>query len=233
MSSNSTTSEACPSLSTLPDTESELEIPFHEIFDLEGVKLDDIKPNKEVFCNNCNAIGALICPGCSNAIYCSEDCIQEDKGLHNLVCKKFGKLKERPSRHHRRAILFPVDEDGPRFVWIATKGGLWAWRDITDQHAIQGARPGWVTISSLKSLGRLLDDCHNIDIVFDRDCKIKGCPQNQALNALVEEPIAKYYGGSLVAIRTDENEMGGLELGDLDTRSLRAMGDFFRYRELW
>lgn len=71
-------------------------------------------------CVSCNNLGAQRCSGCQNAYYCSKICQKHDWKLHKHLCKSFVKFtnQDRPTPYHRRAILFPVDEPVPRFIWV-------------------------------------------------------------------------------------------------------------------
>jgi hypothetical protein len=82
----------------------------------------DPGPPKEasppLLCIACNNPGTKRCGGCGNARYCSEECQKRDWKQHKAICQSFATLPPRPSPQHYRAILFPVDEDKPRFKWI-------------------------------------------------------------------------------------------------------------------
>ncbi|PYH28405.1 uncharacterized protein BO87DRAFT_420397 [Aspergillus neoniger CBS 115656] len=72
-------------------------------------------------CLMCNTTPARPCGRCRSIHYCSKDCQESDSSSHNLLCKKFATLPERPSPEHKRAILFPVDKTEPDLIWVPTE----------------------------------------------------------------------------------------------------------------
>lgn len=61
------------------------------------------------------------CVGCKSSSYCSKECQREDWPTHKLICaafKPFTNANPRPSPEHKLALLLPVDNDQPKFVWM-------------------------------------------------------------------------------------------------------------------
>jgi hypothetical protein len=71
-------------------------------------------------CNYCEQKAMHNCSICHSALYCSRDCQMSDWNDHQLLCSGMSDFIEdkRPSPSHFRAILFPVLEKLPRFIWI-------------------------------------------------------------------------------------------------------------------
>lgn len=71
-------------------------------------------------CLICTKPSSTRCGGCKNVLYYSKDCQKEDwKSSHKLICKQFSEIiTTRPSPRHCLAVLFPVDEEKPKLVWL-------------------------------------------------------------------------------------------------------------------
>lgn len=69
-------------------------------------------------CTICNESGGKECERCHAASYCSKECRKEDWRTHKLLCAELGKHTDRPGEDYRRAVLFPVKEAKPIFVWV-------------------------------------------------------------------------------------------------------------------
>lgn len=78
-----------------------------------------LPPANPLLCAMCNHEGTR-CTGCLEIRYCSRECQRSDWPCHKLVCKTFAQFSDRhrPTPHHKRAVLFPQDDDRPHFVWI-------------------------------------------------------------------------------------------------------------------
>lgn len=85
----------------------------------------------------CNAEKPQFCVVC-RAAYCSRACQQEDWPLHKLKCKGFKLFPIlRPDVHHKIGILFPVDAEVPKLIWIPTTRELESMeeqRSVTAMH---------------------------------------------------------------------------------------------------
>ncbi|KAE9378637.1 hypothetical protein N431DRAFT_396424 [Stipitochalara longipes BDJ] len=67
----------------------------------------------------CNAENPQLCAACGSSAYCSKKCQKEDWVLHKELCKGYRLFHVlRPDKNHRIAILFPVDSQSPRLVWV-------------------------------------------------------------------------------------------------------------------
>lgn len=62
-------------------------------------------------CAVCNNAGKQLCKGCQNINYCSRTCQESDWPTHKDSIN-------RSSPDSRRAILFPINEGNPKFIWL-------------------------------------------------------------------------------------------------------------------
>nr|XP_018899926.1 PREDICTED: ubiquitin carboxyl-terminal hydrolase 19-like [Bemisia tabaci] len=71
-------------------------------------------------CIVCLKDNAKLCSRCRNLRYCSKDCQKNDRKIHRLLCSDYASFdaSSRPSDNHFRAIIFPVEEFEPKFVWM-------------------------------------------------------------------------------------------------------------------
>ncbi|KAI1739861.1 hypothetical protein F4680DRAFT_466018 [Xylaria scruposa] len=77
-------------------------------------------PRKHGACIVCGRATALVCNVCVRTCYCSQECQKIDFPIHGLLCSDFveHELTQRPNRNHIRAILFPVDQERPKTIWL-------------------------------------------------------------------------------------------------------------------
>jgi len=69
-------------------------------------------------CAVCNNAGKQLCTGCGNINYCSRTCQKSDWPTHKLLRKTFKDFINRPSPNSRRVILFPMNKEHPKFIWV-------------------------------------------------------------------------------------------------------------------
>jgi hypothetical protein len=80
----------------------------------------DIPPNV-MLCSKCNAPGTNWCSTCGSSHYCSKLCQKDDWPVHKLLCKSFARdftIDKAPGDTYYRAIVFPPENETPRFVWV-------------------------------------------------------------------------------------------------------------------
>ena len=71
-------------------------------------------------CSICNRPSQSLCVHCMTARYCSQTCQRYDGPVHKLLCRAFSRFRaeSRPSPDHFRAIVFPMLDEKPKFVWL-------------------------------------------------------------------------------------------------------------------
>jgi len=71
-------------------------------------------------CSMCSQSRTIICTVCNCSPYCSEDCRETDRPIHQRLCSSFRDfgVASAPLPGLRRAIVFPEDRTKPRFVWV-------------------------------------------------------------------------------------------------------------------
>ncbi|KXJ97047.1 hypothetical protein Micbo1qcDRAFT_211309 [Microdochium bolleyi] len=85
-------------------------------------------------CLMCPKQGHQKCNQCQQAWYCSAACQKKDWTYHKHVCMDFAGFTEssRPSKHHRRALIFPADSVVPEWVWVKTRHDAISFRTIKE-----------------------------------------------------------------------------------------------------
>lgn len=90
-------------------------------FSFWSFKLFVMADPRDPLCMMCCKLGTMRCNACKETRYCFKDSQKLDWPLHKLVCKTAGDFTEdkKPSRWHLRAIVFVLNEDRPRYAWLA------------------------------------------------------------------------------------------------------------------
>lgn len=80
-------------------------------------------PNAVGLCTACNNTNGRHCARCKSARYCSTACQKADWPTHKLLCPTFSAFdaSNQTTHEHFRAILFPADEEKPRYIWLHCK----------------------------------------------------------------------------------------------------------------
>jgi hypothetical protein len=74
---------------------------------------------------SCNKPAPKKCGTCKSISYCSTNCQKKDWSIHKIICAEytsFEAINSRPADTEtvvwKLAILFPDDEEKPRFIWV-------------------------------------------------------------------------------------------------------------------
>jgi hypothetical protein len=195
----------------------------------------------EPLCLSCNKPGTLRCSSCSNARYCSTDCQKRDWKQHKAVCRSFSTLPQRPTPEHIRAILFPVDEEKPRFVWI--QGFSNWWYDYEETYGALLGNPDHYesgTIEHHFKHRRPLLDNKTIKLHYNATFAIDGSPNSECIKRLNGVKQGHKWCGSFIAFGYHEVDddvddyMDAKSMDvtsvDLDTNDLGGVVGFFNSR---
>jgi hypothetical protein len=74
---------------------------------------------------SCNKPAPKKCGSCKSISYCSTNCQKKDWSIHKIICAEYTSFEATNSRPAdtetvvwKLAILFPDDEEKPRFIWV-------------------------------------------------------------------------------------------------------------------
>lgn len=174
-------------------------------------------------CVSCNNIAIQHCAGCQNARYCSKLCQERDWSYHKLLCKTFKDFQERLSKQFYRAILFPVNETRPRFIWFEI-----------DEDGISLEQSDEI-FGNDKHVGLMDFDCHRplrrslgytVRILHNDAFLSDGSRPNMAIMKLNGVDNASAWRDSFIAFGEVDEESPL----DLDTTILATLMDFFKFR---
>ena len=188
-------------------------------------------PPAVILCLSCNKLGINRCSGCSNARYCSAECQRNDWKQHKSVCAAFSTLTERPSPNHIRAILFPVDEDKPRFVWITRYKGWFHPREA-EFGPLLGNPDGHETgfFDMHHGLRRPLVGNKGILLEYNSTFALDGSPSCLSLKDLKGVKHARKWCGSFIAHGYYDDYDKLVDTVDVDTNDLGALVEYFNVR---
>jgi hypothetical protein len=173
-------------------------------------------------------------------LYCSNKCYQQDSATHNTLCSTFNNFRnsERPTSNHYRAILSPVNNFKPRFIWLRVNGarGYRIFDSNNLARYIPGLRDDAFAISRYADLDREYENTmflmHHLDLEG-----INEQPVNQCLAHMIGEPVEyrgnvvvfgmKYTAATTIQDCSDEDQTLGAACPiialDLDTTSLNPL----------
>lgn len=179
-------------------------------------------------CTMCNKPTDFSCTICDSARYCSKECQKSDWQLHGLLCKGYRLIASvlRPTELHKMALLFPVDDETPRLVFIRT---------IKTEHAPIAESPNvyMLQFGTATNLGAILrgpvgpsntmfyNPIRDVNLghrlVFTRVKDFDKLPVNKcAIEFLGDkaEELGRFWKGPIIV--TSETDVGGGGVGDDD-----------------
>ncbi|KAK6520767.1 hypothetical protein TWF506_001013 [Arthrobotrys conoides] len=182
-------------------------------------------------CVICNKHPANTCKQCQSIWYCSKTCQKSDWPSHKLLCKPFTNQEPRPSPDHKRAILFPADEEKPRLIWVFCERNSDPWEISdhmhTEDYIPADTPPGYARADynpiTNRRLGsgfstQRLNDGYTILFQFRDGFSIDGSAINQSVLTAIGrsgQTPGYIWCGPVIAIREPEaNFCGDVNLGD-------------------
>ncbi|KAM7201689.1 hypothetical protein V8F33_003238 [Rhypophila sp. PSN 637] len=83
--------------------------------------------NHPTVCALCNNPPSIPCPTCQDLLYCSAACQTADAPIHKQVCASFNGVSPPPQPaesegKHVLGVLFPVDSEAAKLVWVRIGG---------------------------------------------------------------------------------------------------------------
>jgi hypothetical protein len=143
---------------------------------------------------------------------------------HKAICQSFATLTPRPSSQHFRAILFPVDEDSPRFKWILDST---AGRSLNEDLQTEGSL-GFSQVGEHYRLNRSFAGNKKIIFAYRQTFLGDNSPVNSCIFQLKGIERGHMWRGPFIAYGcTELNDGIDLVATDLDTNDLGAMVAFF------
>lgn len=184
-------------------------------------------------CTVCNKCDTRLCNRCKSVRYCSTACQHVDWPTHKLLCATYSSFdaSSRPTDEYFRAILFPVDDRKPRFVWLHCE-----WRDgevgryqYADRGSLLGpdAFPRDAPIQYNPVLKRRLSDtiyvCHRDTFLID------GSKANNSIASITATKRGQYHDwrGPIIAYGKVGLGIDPIACKDLDMTDFRHIADYF------
>lgn len=191
-------------------------------------------PNALGLCTVCNKSNGRLCGRCKSARYCSTACQKVDWPTHRLLCATFSNFdaSSRPTDEHLRAILFPVDEEKPKVIWLHCK-----WRDYGEDGRFQSpnnkpllgcdAFLRDISIQYNPVLRRNLSD--TIYVSYRDTFLIDGSKPNKSIVAITATKPGQYYAwrGPIMAYGMKGVGSEQIDCRDLDMNDFRHVTDYF------
>ena len=196
-------------------------------------------PYKMTDCTMCNRPNAQPCVVCGSARYCSTQCREDDRPIHNLLCDAYTKHIDRPGPNYKRAIIFHSHKLSPEFVWYEVVARFkhdkrrleTAWDEDPCVKEILSA-PGnsrlvfhlfCENILRHRWLGHSLGIMHrNLPRGADEDLT-----PNQGIMALTKGTMNPFWKGSAVILKTRSVEVLPSYYQDVNMVDFRDAVDFF------
>ncbi|QDS77416.1 hypothetical protein FKW77_006428 [Venturia effusa] len=203
-------------------------------------------------CAICSKQSTLTCDNCRKIHYCSEDCLEADAHLHNIICEAVADFTApRPSSDHYIAFFFPdpparsrddddkdEDEDDemsdaavPKLVWIKStynEDEDYLESDEDEIEAVMGINPG----DGVKKVTQHIDDDNEkfIRIWRHKLAALVGLEYNSIINGIDED--CYWRGPVLVQTGIAGELLEPLEIRDMEATDMKDIvifcGEFGR-----
>lgn len=166
-------------------------------------------------CVMCANAATFECKICKSQIYCSKICQKSDWSCYKLLCDTPKDCTKRPSKAHRRCVIFPVDQETPRFAMLPVGA------DGSDNDAVRmllgGSMTGRTLVWSNERLCRRQKRA--VGIRYAESYLADGNAPNQSISRTTDGIATACYAGVFVAlacgVREDmENNTSGAEEDD-------------------
>ncbi|KAK8872462.1 Ubiquitin carboxyl-terminal hydrolase 19, partial [Apiospora arundinis] len=171
-------------------------------------------------CLMCNKADASLCRQCNSAFYCSKKCQTADFPIHKLLCSDFKTFNatSRPSGEHFRAIIFPVVERKPNFIWLHCKSDSEGYQ-CPDIEALLG--PNAPLSQKPIRYNPILDKPQDTALV-------DGSKPNESVRSILNTKAGRYFDwcGQLGAYNTVGLSLDPERCQDLDMNDLRHIADY-------
>ncbi|KAI0199956.1 hypothetical protein F4808DRAFT_471157 [Astrocystis sublimbata] len=180
--------------------------------------MDD--PQQPSHCRACKE-SSLLCNKCKIETYCSTQCQKADFPIHGLLCSKFADfdITPRPSKDHRRAILFGEYADEPEMIWVAgnaTNADVGATTLQIEPHLVKHAY--------IKDKLPLKEELLNPICVCFRG-EFNEERSNRSIARITSMGFGDHYTWQGCVVAYGSNRWGGRE--DLDMKDYRHVAEFF------
>ncbi|KAL8953102.1 MAG: hypothetical protein Q9222_001040 [Ikaeria aurantiellina] len=196
-------------------------------------------------CCSCFAPAPTKCRQCGAAWYCSVECQRKDWTFHKYVCAQFRDFIHQPDPTLIRAILFPEDEENPRFVWLKQKEKPLD-LDFVDEKVEAGELLGFSQEQPIgqqqvpQSTRRSLRKGPNNDQVYllSRERSLEdGSKPNMSIGTITKGRFAFSWRGPVVAIMTGwfsfTAETTSAHIDDMSVIDFRDLVDYFESYGQW
>ncbi|CAH0393161.1 unnamed protein product [Bemisia tabaci] len=187
-------------------------------------------------CIVCLKDNAKLCSRCRNIRYCSKDCQKNDRKIHRLLCSDYASFdaSSRPSDDHFQAIIFPVEEFEPKFVWMQCQDGKYQ-HPIVDSFFGSNFQSESLQIQSIQNNGllkRKLSD--TIHLAYCNFSTTGGLLTNLCISSNI--PYAKAghdpgWRGPVIAYGTVGVDLEEATCRDLTMTDFKHIADHFLWYE--
>ncbi|KAI0543844.1 hypothetical protein F4679DRAFT_592235 [Xylaria curta] len=187
-------------------------------------------PEQSKACIVCSKQTALVCHICRCTYYCSQECQRTDFPIHGLLCSNFTdhERTERPNRH-TRAILFPVDQERPKTIWLPRRRiGLNAENtDDRSRGSVGQLLPQGFTVIKRYFLAR--EDSNMICLCYCDFSTSGESETNQSIKRITTTRPGQYsdWVGAVIAYGKTGQSLGSGGQRDLDMNDFRYTAKYF------
>ncbi|KAI0441739.1 hypothetical protein F4803DRAFT_521955 [Xylaria telfairii] len=186
-------------------------------------------------CLICKKANSLRCSRCKSVSYCSKQCQRGDYPVHKLLCTSFQSFDTttRPTKEHVRAILFPVDNNRPKLIWLHCE-----WVEPEDKFDKRWQRPnakpflnndnGYsVPIQYNPVLARRL--YNTVSVSFRDTSLVDGSQHNGSIAAIVNTMPGSHHDwrGPIIAYGQVGPRLDPYECRDINMIDFRHVADYF------
>ncbi|KAL8693425.1 MAG: hypothetical protein Q9218_001735 [Villophora microphyllina] len=199
-------------------------------------------------CHQCFGLGPLRCQRCGAAYYCSSNCQRVDWPEHKQLCKGFAEVKDPPESGYVRALYFPADESGPRWIWLMVTEDPLDMDFISESLEVQGLlgvtddrEIGQQRVNNTLRRAATWDSISvesRVYLLTRQNCFEDGSKPNRSVGTVTKGQFLFSWRGPIIAVLirseiTDEDEEGHSFFDHLEMIDYRDLMTFFKHYGMW
>lgn len=188
-------------------------------------------PQALKLCAACNIPTTQRCNRCQSARYCSKTCQKADWPTHKLLCASFSTFdtSSRPTDKHFKAVLFPVNGEEPRIIWLQH------YLDATNSYELVNTSPFldsyWRAFEAIEDSTALQRNLlpNPVVVTYNDNFMLDGSRVNSSVAKILSTKEGSYHSwrGPIIAYGKAGDNAYTMTHRDIDMNDFRHVTDYF------